>query len=327
MKPSSGREALLPAAEAVPVGQPVVGQALPPQAPRSPAEMYRDPVHAADGYWASALDAAPNLVLRERTYLSQMCFAACEKKMSYSAGSLQDQPPGQHLKDEDLLRLLAPGNFEIREESSCLCRYCLHQMREAKLGYFAPRTVPAHAAGDGLWEGGLAGFGWPEGEQPGLVFERPFKCTLCCCCCLLNPQEMRTLDGGQPIGGTVMEWECCMALCPYKRFAVHDARGEKEFEVHVPLLCADGCRNCCAPTCFNPVFHMPLTTAGSKEPVGSLENHWPGCNCRGLCSAGMANNNYVVRFPPQATAAQKARILSALHLVDFLWFERRANQK
>ena len=32
-----------------------------------------------------------------------------------------------------------------------------------------------------------------------------------------------------------------------------------------------------------------------------------GCNLRGLCAAGMANNNYVLKFPPGSSAQQKAR--------------------
>ena len=50
-------------------------------------------------------------------------------------------------------------------------------------------------------------------------------------------------------------------------------------------------------------------------------------NLLGVCAAGMANNNYVVKFPRGASAAQKARVLSALHLIDLNFFERRANQR
>ena len=32
----------------------------------------------------------------------------------------------------------------------------------------------------------------------------------------------------------------------------------------------------------------------------------------------MGNNNFVVKFPIQATAEQKARIMSAMHLVDLV---------
>ena len=106
-----------------------------------------------------------------------------------------------------------------------------------------------------------------------------------------------------------------------------DEHGEKEMTVEVPLLCADGCRNCFAPSCCNQVFSMPIKPVGGGDAIGSLENHFPGCNCRGLCMAGGANNNYVVRFPRDASPHSKARLLSALHLIDFNFFERRGNQK
>jgi hypothetical protein len=342
MKPASGsaREGLLAAtAPDVPVGMsPDVPLGTPPdipmamaigqpQAPLAPEVMYREPVGFADGYSMQTLSAASGLVLRERVYLSQLCCAACEKKTSYAAGVLpENSSPEAYVDDNEMLSFLNPGAFEVREESECCCRYCCHQFRELKLGYFAPRVVGGQP-GDGLWEGGLGGFGWPEGETPALLLERPFRCTVCCCCCLLNPQEMKVFDSGVSLGGALQEWDCCMVLWPYRRYAVVDEHGEKEMTVEVPLLCADGCRNCFAPSCCNQVFSMPIKPVGGGDAIGSLENHFPGCNCRGLCMAGGANNNYVVRFPRDASPHSKARLLSALHLIDFNFFERRGNQK
>ena len=77
----------------------------------------------------------------------------------------------------------------------------------------------------------------------------------------------------------------------------------------------------------NQVFVMPITAPGDKAEIGSVQSHWPGCNVRGLCCAGNANNNYAVVFPPSATPEQKARLLSAVHLIDLNMFERRQNQK
>ena len=342
MKPASGsaREGLLAAtAPDVPVGMsPDVPLGMPPDipvamaigqphAPLAPEVMYREQVGFADGYSMQTLSAASGLVLRERVYLSQLCCAACEKKTSYAAGVLpENSSPEAYVDDNDMLSFLNPGAFEVREESECCCRYCCHQFRELKLGYFAPRVVGGQP-GDGLWEGGLGGFGWPEGETPALLLERPFRCTVCCCCCLLNPQEMKVFDSGVSLGGALQEWDCCMVLWPYRRYAVVDEHGEKEMTVEVPLLCADGCRNCFAPSCCNQVFSMPIKPVGGGDAIGSLENHFPGCNCRGLCMAGGANNNYVVRFPRDASPHSKARLLSALHLIDFNFFERRGNQK
>jgi hypothetical protein len=51
-----------------------------------------------------------------------------------------------------------------------------------------------------------------------------------------------------------------------------------------------------------------------KTDVGSIKNVWPGCNARGLC-CGASIDNYVVNLPPDATADQKALLLTALFLV------------
>ena len=64
-----------------------------------------------------------------------------------------------------------------------------------------------------------------------------------------------------------------------------------------------------------------------KVTLTRLAVAWRRCNLRGVCGAGMANSNYVVKFPRGASAAQKARVLSALHLIDLNFFERRANQR
>ena len=241
MKPASGsaREGLLAAtAPDVPVGMsPDVPLGMPPDipvamaigqphAPLAPEVMYREQVGFADGYSMQTLSAASGLVLRERVYLSQLCCAACEKKTSYAAGVLpENSSPEAYVDDNDMLSFLNPGAFEVREESECCCRYCCHQFRELKLGYFAPRVVGGQP-GDGLWEGGLGGFGWPEGETPALLLERPFRCTVCCCCCLLNPQEMKVFDSGVSLGGALQEWDCCMVLWPYRRYARRRARRE-----------------------------------------------------------------------------------------------------
>ena len=67
--------------------------------------------------------------------------------------------------------------------------------------------------------------------MPGLIFERPFRCTLACCCCLFNPQEMRALDADVPLGGSKMEWECSMCCWPYRRYAIQDAEEHTEYHV------------------------------------------------------------------------------------------------
>lgn len=347
MQPSDQREALLDTAEAVPVGIPVVPQIM----ARESAPM---------AHWRDMLSVeSPGLLMRERISLLQFMFGACEKRTSFAVGAYPNNADATvlhaHLDDGAFQSALVNGLFEVREESTCLCRYCCHQNRELRIGIFPARRNMPGSLVDVEVQGGLGGLGWPEGEVssnqlsairaeefyfffviqvPSLEFFRPFKCTVPCCCCLLHPQEIRALDTStsSPLGGTKMDWSCwfCVAplLCvPRLRYTVHDEAGKPEHEVHVPACFADQGLNCCAPTCFNSVFVMPITAPGDKAEIGSVQSHWPGCNVRGLCCAGNANNNYAVVFPPSATPEQKARLLSAVHLIDLNMFERRQNQK
>ena len=292
---------------------------------------------ARSGDWRELLAPSPGVLMRERISLMQFLCGACEKRISYAAGQLPAQPDPAahpHMDDEVFMASLTPGLFEIREESTCCCRYCCHQNRELKLGLFAARAnMPGNMMQVDAQGSLFGGLGWPEGEVPSLQLLRPFKCTMPCCCCLLQPQEMNALDTATnaSLGGTQMDWSCwlCIAPClcvPRLRYNVLDEQGKPEFQVHVPACFADGGLNCCAPTCFNKVFSMPITYPNSELELGSIQSHWPGCNVRGLCCGGNANNNYAVIYPPSATPEQKARLLSAVHLVDLNLFERRGNQ-
>jgi len=320
---------------AVPVGIPVTTATAQP-VPQTMARAV-PPQH-----WQEMLAPTPALVMRERVSLLQFMFGACEKRTSFAVGgypSMGSAPAPDalhaHLDDEAFKAAMnSQGLFEVREDSTCLCRYCCHQHRELRLGIFPARPPGPGDALDLEMQGGLGGLGWPEGEVPSLQLLRPFKCSMPCCCCMLHPQEMSALDTGSKelLGKTVMDWSCwlCIAPClcvPRLRYTVSDAAGKPEVDVHVPLCFTDGCVNCCAPTCFNSVLLMPVTAPGDTAEIGSIQSHWPGCNVRGICCAGNANNNYAVVFPPQSTAEQKARLLSAVHLIDLNLFERRGNQK
>ena len=124
-------------------------------------------------------------------------------------------------------------------------------------------------------------------------------------------------------------WNCCWPCLV--RFDVTDlragTRAPTNYSVEVPILCGAGCVNCCAPTCFSPIFRMPIRETSTGAVVGELQNQWPGCNARGLCQANSQADNYVVKFPPGADSATRASILSALMLANLIYFERRANQK
>lgn len=276
----------LPVAAAVPAAPLAVASAVPLGVPATvvePLTMGRSVGQPGD---LSGLAGAGGLVLRERIYLSQILCGACEKKASFAVGafspSMEDHGPGrgrEAVYQNDLAiktNIASAWQGEMREESTCLCRYCCHQFREMKMGFFPPESLGV--VGGNWTEGGLGGWGWPEGRSPVLTLDRPFRCTLCCCCCLLNPQEMSAdSQAAGRLGRTIQTWRWWMGLWPCMRtFDVRDAADKPVYTVQLPLACGDGCRNCCAPSCCNHVFSAPLLDAATGQRVGSIENHWPG---------------------------------------------------
>ena len=52
-----------------------------------------------------------------------------------------------------------------------------------------------------------------------------------------------------------------------------------------------------------------------------------GCNARGLCMMNSGADNFIVKFPPGASVLQKSLLMSGLFLENYVFWERRANQK
>ena len=48
---------------------------------------------------------------------------------------------------------------------------------------------------------------------------------------------------------------------------------------------------------------------------------------RGLCMPNAAADNFVVRFPEAAAAQEKALLMAALFLHNFVYWEKRDNQR
>ena len=130
---------------------------------------------------------------------------------------------------------------------------------------------------------------------------------------------------GRHIGSAQQDWRCFEACFHCSHFVkVNDGlQNPRYVTVWNPCCCAPF-NNCCAPTCFNPVFTIPVYNADETEIVAEFENVWPGWNFRGLCGAGFSN--WVVKFPEDATGDDKALLLSALFLQEFLHFERNSEK-
>merc|ERR1711988_1956664 len=109
------------------------------------------------------------------------------------------------------------------------------------------------------------------------------------------------MASGQVLGHTKQDWRCFSACCCCTQYdKVFGANGELKYvSAFHPCCCSPGdatggFNNCCAPTCFNHVFTLPVFDATETKIVALIENVWPGCNFRGLCGQGFSN--WVLKF-------------------------------
>ena len=135
------------------------------------------------------------------------------------------------------------------------------------------------------------------------------------------------------LGRALFEWKWWNCLWPCdQHMSVRDSADRALYELHRPSDCAGGCVNCLAPTCCNRVHRTYIRRPGSAggqatELVGELHNVWPGWSMRGLCMPNSAADNFVLKFPPDADAQDKSLLMAALFLHNFIYWERRGNQK
>ena len=113
-----------------------------------------------------------------------------------------------------------------------------------------------------------------------LTIERPFKCTILCHgCCVINPQEMIVRTGaGMPIGRIVMEYKTCNFD---HWFRIHDGAEQLIYEVHIGLC---ECWATPRPSCLCKLWTGEILAPDNPVPVAHLQNIFPGCNGRGMCT-------------------------------------------
>lgn len=263
------------------------------------------------------------LLIREKLYLEQVLCGACERKTVFKVANW-DRGIMDDANDEQFTTRAA--QFQVREESECCNRYCFRQFRELKLGLF-PLGGAMHDLGEAP--------GWVEEVDPILVMDKPCRFPIVCGCCMFCAPEMNivrppteTSPFQEQLGRAIVDWKWYNCCWPGTWMNIEDARGNVIYNLYRPVLCADGCSNCCAPSCCNRthttyIQQGPLPT-GPK--VGSLLNVWPGWNVRGICSQNSGADNFIVKFPKGADATEKALLLNGMFLTKFVFWGSRANQ-
>lgn len=138
-------------------------------------------------------------------------------------------------------------------------------------------------------------------------FSRPCRCNCCCCPCCLQVLEVSS-PPDYPIGTVEQQWTLC-----FPRYKVKDEEGETLFVITGP---------CCTQSCCCNDVKFEILTEDESYVVGAIYKLWSGVVKEGFTDS----DNYYIDFPSKCDVKEKALLIGAAILIDFMYFERNANE-
>lgn len=262
----------------------------------------------ADGGMARVLGPLGGLLIRQKLDAWEILLPAFEKRNKYKVAAKptdHDDLPYDDWEDKMFKKALKKGHvMTMKEKSDCMARICCGSMREFKM-----KVKP----GDDVQ--GV------DDDEKMMEFERPFKCTIRACCCILMPQELTVNNNkGERIGKIVETFKCPGTLLCTGYWHIYGKDDDTLDYILENNMCK-GC-NMCGPSMCVKTRSLEVYSPDHTSVVGKLTNVWPGCSTRGCLGDA---DNFILDFPTDATVEQKATLLGASVLVDFMLFEKKQN--
>ena len=114
---------------------------------------------------------------------------------------------------------------------------------------------------------------------------------------------------GTIIGTIEQDWSLCIP-----EFSIKDESGNKILRIEGP---------CCTFSCFGKDVEFDVFSADSSDKVGKISKQWTGLAKEAFTDA----DNFGVNFPLDLDVKVKATLLGAVFLIDFMFFEKSANNE
>jgi len=140
-----------------------------------------------------------------------------------------------------------------------------------------------------------------------LHLSRPYRCQSCCFPCCLQSLEVSS-PPGTTIGFVDQKWTCIKP-----KFDIKDGDGNVALVIVGPW---------CTYSCAGDVEFKIMTPDESVE-VGRISKQWSGL----LKEAFTDMDNFGITFPMDLDVRCKATLIGAAFLIDYMFFEKKANQE
>jgi uncharacterized protein YxjI len=140
-----------------------------------------------------------------------------------------------------------------------------------------------------------------------LHLNRPYACQSCFFPCCLQKLEV-SAPPGETIGFVKQKWTCIKP-----KFEITDGDGNVALVIKGPW---------CTYACGQSV-EFKIMTADETTEVGRISKEWVGL----LKEAFTDSDNFGITFPMDLDVRCKATLIGAAFLIDYMFFEKKANQE
>lgn len=258
------------------------------------------------------LEALPAVVIRQQSQWAEVIAQAFavpyESVNKYKMAALPDdvQAAGSWMPTAAQLDAL-PELMRVEEASSLWGRIAL-----TCLGWLHLRRLQLH---------------FTERGAERLTAQRPFRLGGCCGC----PLETTVMQEDAVLGEAVEDFGCvdnfCRCVYHTRVYEQQQSPGRElqhRFSLKTWLCCCGGRRNnCCGATCCNEELMIDVLDQQGQAVATIRKLYAPSSDCSAFCRMSSMFSNYVLEFPKEASAAQRALLMAALLHVDYQLFERK----
>jgi len=140
-----------------------------------------------------------------------------------------------------------------------------------------------------------------------LHLNRPLKCNSCLFPCCLQKLEV-SAPPGNTIGFVKQKWTCIKP-----KFEITDGDGNVALVIKGPW---------CTYACGQSV-EFKVMTPDEQHEVGRISKEWTGI----LKEAFTDSDNFGITFPMDLDVRCKATLIGAAFLIDYMFFEKKANNE
>ena len=119
--------------------------------------------------------------------------------------------------------------------------------------------------------------------------------------------------------------QCCACIYTQKVLVGSGPRESlrHKYSMRTGLCCWGRVDNCCGATCCKPNLIIDIVDPSDKLVSTVQKTYGKGQGCEGCLRSVSDFDNYILEFPPDASEAERAMLMTAVFSMDYALFSKK----